>query len=30
MADATVTGPVVGGSHGWAFGASVQDLAEVG
>jgi hypothetical protein len=30
MADASVTGPVVGGSHGWAFGASVRDLAEVG
>ena len=30
MADATVTGPVVGGSHGWAFSASVRDLDEVG
>ena len=30
MSDASVTGPVVGGSHGWAFGASVRDLAEVG
>jgi hypothetical protein len=30
MADAVVTGPVVGGSHGWAFAASVHDLADVG
>jgi hypothetical protein len=29
MTDALVTGPVVGGSHGWAFGASLQDLGEV-
>src|SRR4051794_11866245 len=30
MTDALVTGPVVGGSHGWAFGASVRELGEVG
>ena len=30
MADATVSGPVVGGSHGWPFSASVRDLDEVG
>jgi len=30
MADASVTGPIAGGAHGWAFGASVQDLAELG
>ncbi len=27
---ATITGPVTGGAHGWAFGASVTDLAEHG
>ena len=30
MTDATVTGPVVGGTHGWAFSASVRELDEVG
>jgi hypothetical protein len=30
MRDVTVTGPVEGGSHGWPFAASVQDLDEVG
>ena len=30
MADASVTGPVTGGSHGWAFGASARDLAALG
>jgi hypothetical protein len=26
----TITGPITGGTHGWAFGASVTDLAEHG
>ena len=25
-----LSGPVGGGAHGWAFGASLRDLAEVG
>lgn len=30
MARPTISGPVTGGSHGWAFGASVTELAEHG
>jgi hypothetical protein len=30
MSDALVTGPVVGGAHGWAFGAAGGDLAALG
>src|SRR5262245_17612499 len=30
MADMSVTGPVVGGAHGWPFAASVKDLDELG
>ena len=28
--DVRITGPVTGGAHGWAFGASVRDLDEHG
>jgi len=30
VADTTLTGPVTGGSHGWAFSSSVSDLDAIG